>query len=208
MSTSKRPTIVAITGASGSILGFELVKALLQLEEPVGLIVSSHSFPVISQEMLLTLPNAAGQEEAVLNYLGLPIDHYKPLLRCFSNKQLGAAPASGTYLTRGMVIIPCSMATLGKVAGGISDNLVTRSADVTLKERRKLILVPRESPFNQIHLENMTRLTQYGALVIPPVLCFYQEMFQTIDGQIRYTIGKVLDHLGLTHHTLFPRWDS
>ncbi len=205
---TQHPTIVAITGATGSILGFRLVKALLELGEPTGLIISGHSYQVILEEMKLTLPPGSEQKESILNYLNLTDLKYKNLLQCYSNKQLGAPPASGTYLTRGMVIIPCSMATLGKMASGISDNLVTRAADVTIKEARKLIVVPRESPFNQIHLENMLRLNQAGALMIPPVLSFYQEAFKSLDGQINYTIGKILDHLGLPHHGLFPRWGT
>lgn len=205
---SALPTIVGITGATGSVLGFRLVKALLELGQPVELIVSSHSFPVIQEEMQWALPPGAEQKAHVLAQLELSEDTYGSLLSCFSNKQLGASPASGTYLTRGMVVIPCSMTTLGKMASGISDNLVIRAADVTLKERRPLIVVPRESPFNQIHLENMLRLHKAGAVILPPVLSFYQEAFHSLDGQINYTIGKVLDHLGLTHHQLFPRWGS
>lgn len=202
----KRPTVVAITGASGSILGFTLVKTLLQMQEPVELIVSTRSFPVIQEEMALSLPHGKEQEAQVLAYLGLNMDTYSPLLRCHHNNNLGASPASGTHLTRGMVIIPCSMTTLGKLASGVSDNLVARAGDVALKERRTLIIVPRESPFSAIHLENMLRLNRAGALILPPVLSFYQEAFQSLDGQIAYTVGKVLDQLGLTEHQLFPRW--
>lgn len=201
------PIVVAITGASGSILGFELVKALLELGEPVEMIISRHAFPVISEEMGLRLPTTGeNQETAILKHLALSEESHRSRLQCYSNEQLGAAPASGTHLTRGMVVIPCSMATLGKIAAGTSDNLITRAADVALKERRNLILVPRESPFNPIHLKNMLCLNQAGALILPPVLSFYQPAFLSLEGQIRYTIGKVLDQLGLTHHTLFPRW--
>lgn len=204
--SEKRPTVVAITGASGCILGFKLTEALLRMQEPVELVISGHSFQVIWEEMNLQVPPGAGQEEVILNTLGLNDDVHRPLLRCFGNKQFGAPSASGTHLTRGMVVIPCSMTTLGKLASGVTDNLVARAADVTLKERRPLILVPRESPFNRIHLENMLRLDQAGALIIPPVLSFYQSAFQSLDGQIRYTLCKVLDHLGLYEHGLVPRW--
>ncbi len=200
------PTVVAITAASSSILGFEMIKALLLLDQPVECIISTHSYQVIQEEMKLNLTTGSEQEKAILHSLNLDTDRYRPLLQCHNNKNIGAPPASGTHLTRGMVIIPCSMGTLGKITAGISDNLITRSADVILKERRPLILVPRESPLNQIHLQNMLTLTQAGALIMPPVLSFYQEAFHSIQGQINYTIGKVLDHLGLTHHHLFPRW--
>lgn len=205
--TNKRPVVVAITGATGSVLGFALVKALLELEETVELIVSEKSYQVIFEEMSLPLPkNMDSQKAAVLSYLGLDPNTVGDSLTCYQNQQLGAPSASGTYLTRGMVVIPCSMATLGKLATGISDNLVTRAADVTLKERRPLIVIPRESPFNRIHLENMLRLNDAGALILPPVLSFYQPVFQSIEGQIAYTVGKVLDHLGLTQHDAYPRW--
>jgi flavin prenyltransferase len=209
----KRPlglsTVVAITGATGSVLGFALVKALLELDEPVELIISGKSYQVIFEEMGLPLPkNSDTQKTEILNYLGIDTSRYGHLLTCYQNNQLGAPSASGSYLTRGMVVIPCSMATLGKMAAGISDNLVARAADVTLKERRPLIIVPRESPFNRIHLENMLRLDATGAVILPPVLSFYQPVFQSIEGQIAYTVGKVLDHLGLTQHDTFPRWGA
>jgi 4-hydroxy-3-polyprenylbenzoate decarboxylase len=206
---STLPTVVAITGASGSILGFRLVHALLQMDQPVHLIVSSRSYPVIHEEMALTLPVSPEQQAVtVLTHLGLDLGRYTPMLTCYANTHLGAPPASGTYLTRGMVVIPCSMTTLGKLASGVSDNLATRAADVTLKERRPLILLPRESPLNRIHLGNMLRLDEAGALILPPVLSFYQTAFQSLDGQIHYTLGKVLDHLGLTGHLLSPRYAS
>lgn len=205
--THKHPVVVAITGATGSVLGFALVKALLELDESVELIVSEKSYQVIFEEMSLPLPkNMETQKAAVLSYLGLDSNKINDRLTCYQNQQLGAPSASGTYLTRGMVVIPCSMATLGKLSTGISDNLVTRAADVTLKERRPLIVIPRESPFNRIHLENMLRLNDAGALILPPVLSFYQPVFQSIEGQIAYTVGKVLDHLGLTQHDAYPRW--
>jgi 4-hydroxy-3-polyprenylbenzoate decarboxylase len=97
------------------------------------------------------------------------------------------------------------MGTLGKIANGISDNLVTRSADVTIKEARKLIIVPRESPMSAIHLKNQLTLAQCGVVMIPPVLTFYLKEFHSLEGQINYTVGKVLDHLGL-EHDLHPRW--
>ena len=207
--TPPLPVVVGITGATGSILGFELIKTLLQMGQPVDMIISDKSYQVIFEEMGISMPKSMdAQKQAVLNYIELPDSRYTPLLNCYGNQQLGAKPASGTYLTRGMVVIPCSMATLGKLACGISDNLVTRSADVTLKERRPLLVIPRESPFNRIHLENMLRLHDAGATVIPPVLSFYQEAFMSLEGQISYTIGKVLDHLGLTEHTAYTRWGS
>jgi flavin prenyltransferase len=199
-------TVIGITGASGSILGFELAKSILKLQQPVDMIITSQSFPVIHQE--LDMPLGEKPEEKILDYFGLPHETHRHLIQCHGIKNFYAPPASGTYLTRGMVVIPCSMTTLGKMASGVTDNLVARAADVTLKERRKLIIVPRESPFNQIHLENMLRLNNAGALILPPMLSFYQEAFDTLEGQVAYTVGKVMDHLGLTEHNLYPRWGS
>lgn len=209
--TNKLPIVVAITGASGSILGLELVKALLLLEQPVEFILTSHAYPVIQDELPeleLTATSGINQAQQILIYLGLNQEPFLSLLTCFSNKALGAAPASGTHLTQGMVIVPCSMSTLGKMACGISDNLVCRAADVTLKERRKLIVVPRESPFNRIHLENLLKLHDAGALILPPMLSFYLPEFLTMAGQLAYTTSKILDHLGLTQHQLMPRWGN
>lgn len=206
VSANTAPVIVAITGATASILGFSLIKVLLQQGHSVGCIISTKSFQVIHQEMGLALPQGDGQREAVLAAIDLPEADFGHLLAVYSNKATGAAPASGTFLTRGMVIIPCSMTTLGKVAHGIADNLVCRAADVTLKERRPLLIVPRESPFNRIHLENMLKVHDAGATLIPPVMSFYQPDFDSVEGQMNYTLGKVMDHLGLTDHGLYPRW--
>ncbi|MBY0402736.1 MAG: UbiX family flavin prenyltransferase [Cyanobacteria bacterium] len=205
---SVKPIIVGITGASGSILGFSLVKELLLLDQTVSLVMTEKSIQVIFEEMQLKVSGANPDEKVqhILKHLGLP-DTKKELLKLYGNNNIGAAPASGTHLTLGMVIIPCSMGTLGRVANGISDNLISRAADVTLKEGRKLILVPRETPLNAIHLRNMLTLSQMGVAIIPPVLSFYLSDFNTLDGQIRYTLGKVLDQLGLDHH-LHQRWGN
>lgn len=201
----KKPVVIGVTGASGSILAFRLVQVLLGLQVPVELVLTEKAVPVIFEEMGLQLP--AGLKEratAIIQHLQLPADSL-PLLSLFDNKQLGAPSASGTHRTQGMVVLPCSMGTLGKIANGISDNLVTRSADVTIKEARKLIIVPRESPMSAIHLKNQLTLSQCGVVMIPPVLTFYLKEFHSLEGQINYTVGKVIDHLGLEHE-LHPRW--
>ena len=128
-----------------------------------------------------------------------------PGLHILEKKNYFSPPASGSFRHDGMVIGPCSMGTAARIANGISDDLVTRSADVTIKEARKLIIVPRESPMSAIHLKNQLTLAQCGVVMIPPVLTFYLKAFHSLDGQIDYTIGKVLDHLGL-EHDLHPRW--
>ena len=124
----------------------------------------------------------------------------------YDANDLGAAISSGSFLTLGMVVIPCSMRTLAAVAGGNSDNLLTRAADVTLKERRRLVLVTRETPLNYIHIKNMETVTLAGATVLPPVLAFYHRP-ETIDDLLRHVCGKVLDQFGVQHE-VFRRWTS
>jgi 4-hydroxy-3-polyprenylbenzoate decarboxylase len=202
-----KPIVVGITGASGSILGFRLVKELLLLEQTVELVMTQKSYQVIFEEIGLKI---AGQEEekslAVLHHLDLP-ETRLPQLRVYDNNRLDAPPSSGTHLTQGMVVMPCSMGTLGRIANGITDNLVARAADVTMKEHRKLIIVPRESPLNQIHLKNLLTLSQCGVVIIPPMLSFYLPDFGSLEGQVNYTIGKVMDQLGF-EHDLYTRWGA
>jgi polyprenyl P-hydroxybenzoate/phenylacrylic acid decarboxylase-like protein len=118
---------------------------------------------------------------------------------------LGAAPSSGSFLTAGMVVIPCSMGTLGGIAAGTSTDLLRRAADVTLKERRRLVLVTRETPLNLIHLRNMETVTLAGGTILPPVMAFYHRP-ETIDDLLRQICGKVLDQFGIAHD-LFRRWE-
>ncbi len=203
--TTHRSVVVGITGASGSIIGFRLVEELLRLQVPVELVFSNKALPVIFEEMNLSLNTGdSSVNETIVSFLKLPLDR-APLLKIWNNQNLGASPSSGTHLTQGMVVAPCSMGTLAKIANGTSDNLVCRAADVTLKESRKLILIPRETPLNAIHLKNMLTLSQLGVAMIPPMLSFYLPDFNSIDGQINYTVGKVLDQLGL-NHDLYTRW--
>jgi 4-hydroxy-3-polyprenylbenzoate decarboxylase len=199
----KKPIVVGITGASGSILGFRLIEELICLGQQVELVMTEKSYQVIFEETGLKI---GGQDKSltVIRHIGVP-DERAEQLNVFENHRLDAPPSSGTHLTQGMVIIPCSMGTLGRVASGITDNLVARAADVTLKEHRKLVIVPRESPLNQIHLRNLMTLSQCGVVIIPPVLSFYLPDFGTLEGQINYTIGKVLDQFGF-EHDLYTRW--
>lgn len=198
-----KPVVVGITGASGSVLGFRLIEELILLDQVVELVMTEKSYQVIFEE---TGFKVSGQDKAlrITQHLNLPESRAQQL-QVFENNRLDAPPSSGTHMTQGMVVIPCSMGTLGRIANGITDTLVARAADVTLKEHRKLIVVPRESPFNQIHLRNLTTLAQCGAVILPPMLSFYLPDFGTIEGQINYTIGKVLDQLGFTHN-LYTRW--
>ena len=219
MNSENRPVVVGITGASGSILGFRLIQELLYLNQTVELVMTEKSHPVIFEETGLKLagPDKAFQVFQYLQKLSsqksspnsqtpeMDSESLKKRLRVFENSRLDAPPASGTHLTRGMAIIPCSMGTLGRIANGITDTFAARAADVSLKERRPLIVVPRESPLNLIHLNNLKTLEQCGAVILPPMLSFYLPDFNSLEGQINYTVGKVLDQLGFSH-TLYTRW--
>lgn len=199
----KKPVVVGITGASGSILGFRLVEELIRLEQPVELVMTEKSYQVIFEETGLKL---GGKDKAskVLEHINVKTEK-SALLNVYENFRLDAPASSGTHLTRGMAVIPCSMGTLGRIANGITDTLVARAADVTLKEHRKLVVVPRESPLNQIHLNNLMTLSRCGAVILPPMLSFYLPDFGSLEGQVNYTVGKVMDQLGF-QHDLYTRW--
>jgi flavin prenyltransferase len=206
--SDNRPVVVGITGASGSILGFQLVKQLLTLGLRVELVMTEKSHQVTFDELQLKITGSTSAEKAqqLVAYMGLPIQNAEQLA-VYPNHRLDAPPSSGTHLTRGMVIIPCSMGTLGRISSGIGDNLVARSADVTIKEHRKLILVTRESPMSAIHLRNQLTLAQLGVVILPPMLTFYLPDYHSMDGQIAYVVGKVLDQLGVVHN-VYARWGS
>ena len=207
--TFTKPVILGLTGASGSILGLRLLKELLILNTQVDVIFSEHAGLVMQQELGVSLEGSSLEDKkrSLLSILKLDVSLYEAQLTLYANKNIGAKPASGTYLHRGMVIAPCSMGTLAHIAHGMSDSLLTRAADVTLKEGRRLILVPRETPLNAIHLQNMLSLSQLNVRLIPPMLSFYSPDFLSLEGQVLYTIGKVLDQLDL-EHTLYSRWQG
>jgi flavin prenyltransferase len=203
-----KPVVVGVTGASGSILAFELVKQLLLLAIPVELVMTEKSHQVTFDELELRVTGKDSAEKALqlVQYMQLPVEK-AALLSVYPNHRLDAPPSSGTHLTRGMVVIPCSMGTLGRIAAGIGDNLVSRSADVTIKESRKLILVTRESPMSAIHLRNQLSLAQLGVVILPPMLTFYLPDYHSMEGQISYVVGKVMDQLGIEHN-IYARWGS
>lgn len=182
--------ILAITGASGSLVGLRLLEVLADTGWVVHLIVSPGAERVLESETGLGLPDL------------------KALATVFHECHDLAAPlSSGSYIAphvTAMLIAPCSMKTLAAIALGISDNLITRAADVVLKERKRLVLVPRESPLNAIHLENMLRLSRMGVTIAPPIPPFYQKP-RTIDELLNQTIGRILDQVEI-HTTLTKRW--
>jgi len=170
--------LVAITGASGSILGIKLLKELKELGIETELIISENAEIIINTETDYKISDV--QALATKNY---------------EVNDLTAAPASGSYKIEKMVVIPCSMKTLAAIANGFSDNLISRVADVMIKERRKLILVVRETPLSAIHLENMLKLAKLGVIIFPPMPSFYYKP-QNIDDIVEHTIGRVLDQVG------------
>jgi 4-hydroxy-3-polyprenylbenzoate decarboxylase len=187
---------VAITGASGSIYAYRTLvhMAASGVVGRINLIVSGSAETVARVELGVDL---RGAEAARINqWLGLPPESKLVQMQRLDN--LAARAASGSHRQEGMVVVPCSMGTLGAIAAGLSTNLIHRAADVTLKEGRRLVLVPRESPYNSIHLENMLRLTRAGAHIIPASPGFYHRP-QTIEALVDHLVFRILDHLGVPH---------
>jgi 4-hydroxy-3-polyprenylbenzoate decarboxylase len=190
------PVVLAITGASGAPYAVRLLAALVALRVPTWLIVSSHGFRLLATES--DLPDLV----ALRAHVGA--EGFDATVRVFDDGDRGAAPASGSARTRGMVICPCSMGTVAAVAHGTSRSLVERAADVALKERRPLLLVPRETPLSLIHLENLAQVTRAGATVIPAAPGFYHRP-TAISELVDFMVARVLDHLQL-EHTVGKRW--
>jgi 4-hydroxy-3-polyprenylbenzoate decarboxylase len=193
--------IVAISGASGSIYGIRLVEEVLKSLNDVYLCISGPAFSIIKME---TGMNWAGKTEAETEK---KIRKYysSEKVRYFSESNLAAPVSSGSFLTDGMFVVPCSMKSLSGIASGYANNLIERAADVVLKEGRRLILAPREMPFNSIHLENMLKLSRIGATIAPPVPAFYQKP-GGISDIVDFVVGKLLDSAGI-EHDLFKRWE-
>ena len=193
-----RPIVVAITGASGAPYAVTLLKALVSARRSVSLIVSDHGLRLLQTETdLKSIDDLRGHVGA---------SAWDGVVRVYDDRDRGAAPASGSARSAGMVICPCSMGTISAIAVGASRSLVERAADVTLKERRRLIVVPRESPYSAIHLENMLTLTRAGAVVLPASPGFYHKP-STIDDLVKFVVARVLDHLDV-EHDLAPRWGA
>jgi len=183
-----RRFIVAITGATGAVYGVRLLEHLRAMPG-----VETHL--VISDAATLTLHQETGLQRRDVEALAHVVH---------KTREIGASIASGSFTTDGMVIAPCSMKTLAAVAHGLSDNLIARAADVVLKERRRLILMVRETPFNLAHLRNMTAVTEMGGIVFPPLPSFYNRP-ATINEMVDHSIARVLDLLGV-ENGLAPRW--
>ncbi|MEX2981130.1 UbiX family flavin prenyltransferase [Streptomyces sp. C36] len=179
--------IVGMTGASGAIIGVRTLQALQALDVETHLVLTRWGRALVEYETDHTVQDL----RAMASHVHAPGDQ-------------AAAISSGSYPTDGMIIAPCSMKTLAAIRAGYAEDLVVRAADVTLKERRKLVLVPREAPLNEIHLENMLTLARMGALILPPMPAFYNHP-KSIDDIVMHLVARILDHFGLELPSAF-RW--
>ena len=192
---------LAITGASGAPYGLRLLECLLEAGRPVQLMISEAGRQTLGIECGLHLPEAVEQQRMVL---AGRFDAGEDRLRVFGRQEWTAPVASGSNAPRAMVVCPCSMGTLSAIAHGASDNLVERAADVALKEGRKLILVPRETPLSAIHLENMLKLARLGVTILPPNPGFYHQP-AGVEELVDFVVARILDQLGIEQR-LTARW--
>jgi polyprenyl P-hydroxybenzoate/phenylacrylic acid decarboxylase-like protein len=183
-----RRLVVGITGATGAVYGIRLLQRLRELQVESHLVVSRAGWLTLTQELALSRPDVQALADV----------HY-------DIQDVGAAIASGSFGTAGMVVAPCSMRTLAAVAIGLNDNLLTRAADVTLKERRTLVLMARETPLTLAHLRNMIACTEMGARIMPPMPAFYA-MPKTLDEMVDHTVWRVLDQFALAGPDAYARW--
>jgi 4-hydroxy-3-polyprenylbenzoate decarboxylase len=202
MNPAPRPIALIWTGASGARYGWRLLECLLNDNAlDVWLLMSTAARVVIHEELGFAVP---AQPAAAQRVLVAQLDRPQARLTVWGNNDWHAPAASGSHPPTATVICPCSMGTLAKAASGWSDDLIGRVIDVTLKERRPLIVVPRETPLSSIHLENMLKLTRAGAVILPACPGFYHEP-STVDDVVDTVVARILDHLGCEHQ-LLPRW--
>lgn len=201
MSQFKDPITVAITGASGAPYGLRLIECLVNAGHQVYVMVSKAAHIVIATETDYKLPGQAAQMEHTLSDM---FGAKENQIKVFGKEDWMAPVASGSGAPSQMVVCPCSTGTLSAIATGASNNLIERAADVALKERRKLILVPRETPYSEIHLDNMLKLTRMGAVIMPASPGFYHRP-ESIDDLVNFMVARLLDHLGVEQQ-LMERW--
>ncbi|MEH1932896.1 MAG: flavin prenyltransferase UbiX [Nostoc sp.] len=194
MSNNTKPLILGVSGASGLIYAVRAIKFLLQAEYSIELVASKSTYMVWQSEQEIRMPAEPTQQEqfwreqAGVALLGK--------LRCHPWSDVGAGIASGSFATLGMMIIPCSMSTVAKLAVGLSSDLLERAADVQLKEGRKLVIVPRETPFSLIHLRNLTSLAEVGVRIVPAIPAWYHNP-QTIEDLVDFVVARALDQLDI-----------
>ncbi len=199
----QQPIALAITGASGSQYALRLLECLIQAQRQVYLMISQAGQLVLNMEAGLDIPARASDAQI---FLGQYLDAAEGQLLVFGRQQWTAPVASGSNPPEAMVVCPCTTGTLGSIAAGISGDLIDRAADVMLKERRKLILVVRETPFSDTHLENMLKLSRMGAVIMPANPGFYFNP-QTIEELVDFMVARILDHLRVPHQ-LAGRWSE
>lgn len=194
--SDQHPLILAITGASGARYAVRLLEVLARNKVPTWLLISDHGLRLLKQECDISTADALKKATGG-NWSSV---------RQFTDRDRGALPASGSQRTRGMVICPCSMGTAAAVAHGTSRSLIERAADVTLKERRKLVLVPRETPFSLVHLRNLTAAAQAGAVILPASPGFYHRPAKVTD-LVDFIVQRILDQFELDI-AVSPRWEG
>lgn len=197
MTKARKPWVIGISGASGAIYGVRLARFMLEAGHSIHLIITDAGWRVLKEEHGWDISDRAAALEAHFGGLSGTYRHH-------ANKDIGAATASGSFRTAGMIIVPCSMGTASAIAHGASDNLLERTADVMLKEGRKLIVVPRETPLHAVHLENLLALARLGATIIPAMPAFYHHP-RTLQDMIDFLVGKMLDMMDIDHE-LYTRW--
>ncbi|MBI5182670.1 MAG: UbiX family flavin prenyltransferase [Nitrospirae bacterium] len=193
--------IIGITGASGAIYGIRLLEYLADNGHKIYLSVTKEGFSIIKDEIGI---DWEGDEAVVNKKLRDYFNTSKDTINYFTEDNFNAPIASGSVKVDGMAVVPCSMKALSAIANGFSSNLIERAADVTLKEKRMLIIVPRETPLNRIHLENMLRLSGMGVYIVPPNSAFYNHP-KTVDDMVNFVIGRILDSLNI-ENDIYKRW--
>lgn len=197
---SQKPFVVAMTGASGSLYGLRFVRAITELGHPIALTISEAARLVMREELEIEIPDL--KNPVFLSNL-FPSASLK-LISYYPYSDLTAPIASGSYPTRGMIVIPASTTCFSKIAGGISDTLIERAAECTIKEGRKLVLVPRETPLSALHLEHLLKLARIGVRIVPAIPGFYSGA-QKIEELVDFVVGKALDQFEI-EHMLYARW--
>ncbi len=198
-----KPIAIALTGASGMPYAISLLRELIKTQEKIYVMISQAASIVIAMETDLDLgSDTKAIEKNLSKYLGAKDGQ----IEVFSKNQWTAPVASGSNPPRAMVVCPCTMSTLSAIANGHGDNLMHRAADVVIKEHKKLILVPRETPYSAIHLENMLKLSRLGVVIMDANPAFYQNP-KTLDDLVNFVVARILDHLDV-EHTLLPPWQG
>jgi flavin prenyltransferase len=193
---------LGLTGASGAVYGLRIVEELLRAGARVSVLITPAGFAVLKEECGLDWGAAVSVSEEICRHFGSD----RAQLSYYAGDDFFAPIASGSSAPDAMIVVPCSMGTLSRISGGNSGNLLERSADVMLKEGRPLVLVPRETPLNAIHLEHMLKLARLGVKIVPAMPAFYQRP-ESLADLVNFVVGKVLDSVGV-EHALFDRWGS